>query len=141
MMLLTAANSLVRDRPSFLALRRFTYRLNAAVTAAMLIGILPPVFRFVTITLMGLPPESGAPGSRRHGDPRAMAGGHRIPALLPGHSRPPRPRSPVAYGTVLRLASMSATAAVLALTSPLHGASIGATPSPPACWWRRWPAA
>jgi hypothetical protein len=37
MMLLTASNSLVGDRQSYLALRRFAYRLNAAVTAVMVI--------------------------------------------------------------------------------------------------------
>ena len=31
----------------------------------------------------------GAPGARRHGDSRAVAGGHRVPALLPGRARPP----------------------------------------------------
>jgi hypothetical protein len=126
MMLLTAANSLVRDRPSFLALRRFTYRLNALVTAAMLIGILPPVFRFVTITLMGLPTEVAGlvhvatailvPWPAAIGYRRFYQG------ILVRHGLARR----VAYGTVLRLASMSATAAILALNSPLHGASIGA---------------
>jgi hypothetical protein len=127
MMLLTAANSLVSDRPSFLALRTFTFRLNAAVTAAMLIGILPPVFRFVTGTLMGLPPEVA---SLVHVAtailvPWPAAIGYRrfYQGVLVRHGMARR----VAYGTVLRLASMSATAAVLALNSPLHGASIGAT--------------
>ena len=127
MMLLTAANSLVSDRPSFLALRKFTFRLNAAVTAAMLIGILPPVFRFVTGTLMGLPPEVA---SLVHVAtailvPWPAAIGYRrfYQGVLVRHGMARR----VAYGTVLRLASMSATAAVLALNSPLHGASIGAT--------------
>ena len=127
MMLLTAANSLVSDRPSFLALRKFTFRLNAAVTAAMLIGILPPVFRFVTGTLMGLPPEVArlvhvatailVPWPAAIGYRRFYQG------VLVRHGMARR----VAYGTVLRLASMSATAAVLALNSSLHGASIGAT--------------
>jgi progressive ankylosis protein len=126
MMLLTAANSLVSDRPSFLALRTFTFRLNAAVTAVMLIGILPPVFRFVTGTLMGLPPEVA---SLVHVAtailvPWPAAIGYRrfYQGVLVRHGMARR----VAYGTVLRLASMSATAAVLALHSPLHGASIGA---------------
>jgi hypothetical protein len=127
MMLLTAANSLAGDRPSFLALRKFTFRLNAAVTAAMLIGILPPVFSFVTGTLMGLPPEVArlvhvatailVPWPAAIGYRRFYQG------VLVRHGMARR----VAYGTVLRLASMSATAAVLALNSPLHGASIGAT--------------
>jgi hypothetical protein len=127
MMLLTAANSLVRDRPSFLALRRFTYRLNAIVTATMVVGVMPPVFRFVTGTLMGLPPEVA---SLVHVAtvilvPWPAAIGYRrfYQGIMVRHGLARR----VAYGTVLRLASMSATAAVLALNSPLHGASIGAT--------------
>jgi progressive ankylosis protein len=127
MMLLTAANSLVGDRPSFLALRRFTYRLNAAVTAVMLVGILPPVFRFVTGTVMELPP---AVAQLVHVAtailvPWPAAIGYRrfYQGILVRHGLARR----VAYGTVLRLGSMSITAAALALYSPLHGASIGAT--------------
>jgi len=126
MMLLTAANSLVSGRPSFLALRKFTFRLNALVTAAMLVGILPPVFRFVTGTLMGLPPEVAR---RVHVAtailvPWPAAIGYRrfYQGVMVRHGFARR----VAYGTVLRLASMSATAAALAVFSPLHGASIGA---------------
>ena len=127
MMLLTAANSLVSDRPSFLALRRFTYRMNAAVTAVMLVGILPPVFDVVTGTLMGLPPGIArlvhvatailVPWPAAIGYRRFYQG------VLVRHGLARR----VAYGTVLRLTSMSLTAAVLALASPLHGASIGAS--------------
>jgi hypothetical protein len=126
MMLLTAANSLVSGRPSFLALRTFTFRLNALVTAAMLVGILPPVFRFVTGTLMGLPPEVArlvhvatailVPWPAAIGYRRFYQG------VMVRHGLARR----VAYGTVLRLTSMSATAAALAVFSPLHGASIGA---------------
>ena len=57
MMLLTASNSLVGDRQSFFALRRFAYRLNAAVTAVMVVLAVPAVFGFVGGRLMGLPPE------------------------------------------------------------------------------------
>jgi hypothetical protein len=127
MMLLTAANSLVRDRPSFHALRRFTYRMNAAVTAVMLIGVFPPVFRFVTGMLMGLPPDITrlvhvatailVPWPAAIGYRRFYQG------ILVRHGLARR----VAYGTVLRLVAMSTTAAVLALASPLHGATIGAT--------------
>ena len=127
MMLLTASNSLVGDRQSFLALRRFTYRMNAAVTAAMLVGIVPPVFRVVTRSLMGLPPEVAhlvhvatailVPWPAAIGYRRFYQG------VLVRHGMARR----VAYGTVLRLTSMSVTAAALAVASPLHGASIGAT--------------
>lgn len=126
MMLLTASNSLVKDRPSFLALRRFTYRLNAAVTAVMLILVVPPVFRFVTGTLMGLPPEVARlvhPAAAILLPWPAAIGYRRFyQGVMVRHGLARR----VAYGTVLRLASMSVTAAALALGSSLHGASIGA---------------
>jgi progressive ankylosis protein len=126
MMLLTASNSLVGDRPAFLALRTFTYRLNALVTAAMLVVILPPVFGAVTGTLMRLPPDVArlvhvatailVPWPAAIGYRRFYQG------ILVRHGLARR----VAYGTVLRLVAMSITAAALALASPLHGASIGA---------------
>ena len=126
MMLLTASNALVSDRPSFLALRRFTYRMNALVTGAMILAVLPPVFRVVTGSLMGLPPEVArlvhvatvilVPWPAAIGYRRFYQG------IMVRHGQARR----VAYGTVLRLATMSATAAALALASPLHGASIGA---------------
>jgi len=127
MMLLTASNRLVRDRQSYVALRRFTWTLNAGVTAAMVIGVVPPVFDLVTLRLMGLPPEIARlvhiatviliPWPAAIGYRRFYQG------ILVRHGMTRR----VAYGTVIRLTSMSATAAALALTTSMHGASIGAT--------------
>ena len=125
MMLLTASNSLVRDRHSFLALRRFAYRMNAALTAAMVILVVPPVFGFVGERLMGLPLEVAG---RAHVAvailiPWPAAIGYRrfYQGILVRHGLTRR----VAYGTVVRLLSMSITAGALALWSPLGGASIG----------------
>jgi len=127
MMLLTASNRLVRDRQSYLALRRFTWTLNAGVTAAMAIGVVPPVFDLVTLRLMGLPPEIARlvhiattiliPWPAAIGYRRFYQG------ILVRHGMTRR----VAYGTVIRLTSMSATAAALALTTSMHGSSIGAS--------------
>ena len=127
MMLLTASNRLVRDRQSYVALRRFTFSLNAGVTAVMLIGVVPPVFRFVTGTLMGLPPEVARlvhiatmiliPWPAAIGYRRFYQG------ILVHHGLTRR----VAYGTVVRLTSMSLTAAALALATSMHGSSIGAS--------------
>ena len=125
MMLLTASNSLVRDRQSFLALRRFAYRMNAAVTAAMVILVAPPVFGFVGGSLMGLPPEVA---DRAHAAvaililwPAAIGYRRFYQGILVRHGLARR----VAYGTVVRLASMSMAAGALALWSPLGGAAIG----------------
>lgn len=127
MMLLTASNSLVRDRQSYAAMRRFTFTLNVGVTAAMVLGVVPPVFDLITLRMMGLPPEIARlvhiattiliPWPAAIGYRRFYQG------ILVRHRLTRR----VAYGTVIRLTSMSMTAATLALTTPMHGSSIGAT--------------
>jgi progressive ankylosis protein len=127
MMLLTASNTLVRDRQSYFALRRFTFTLNAGVTALMIIGVVPPVFDLVTVRLMGLPPDVARlvhiattiliPWPAAIGYRRFYQG------ILVRHRLTRR----VAYGTVVRLTSMSVTAATLALGTSVHGSAIGAT--------------
>jgi progressive ankylosis protein len=126
MMLLTASNALVADRPSFLALRRFTLVLNTCVTALLLLVALPPVFEFVTGRLMGLPPEV-----RRLTHlavcvliPWPAAIGYRrfYQGILVRHHLTRR----VAYGTIVRLSCMSLVALGLALGTRLPGALIGA---------------
>jgi len=125
MMLLTASNSLVGDRQSFLALRRFAYRMNAAVTAVMVFLAVPAVFGFVGGRLMGLPPEVAGLAHTAVAIliPWPAAIGYRrfYQGILVRHGLTRR----VAYGTAVRLVSMSMTAAALALWSGLDGASIG----------------
>jgi len=126
MMLLTASNTLVHDRTSFLALRRFAYVLIAMVTLFMIIAVSPPTFGFITGTVLGLPPQvtallrvampflipwPGAIGYRRF-----------YQGLLVRRGLTRR----VAYGTVIRLTAMSVTGAALALATPLQGVTIGA---------------
>jgi progressive ankylosis protein len=125
-MMMTAANALVADRQSLLALRRFAFALNAALTVAMGIGLLPPVFRFVTDHVIGLP-EGLA--HRTHVAtsfllfwPAAIGYRRFYQGILVRHHLPRR----VAYGTVVRLVTMSVTAAALALTTGLPGAYVGA---------------
>jgi hypothetical protein len=126
MMLLTASNALVSSRQSFLALRRFSRLLNAGVTVALVIGVLPPVFSFFTDRLIGLPPEVGrlAHIATVLLIPWPAAIGYRrfYQGILVRHHLTRR----IAYGTVIRLASMSLAAATLALTTALPGAAIGA---------------
>lgn len=124
-MMMTAANALVADRQSLIALRRFTFRLNGVLTAAMALGLLPPFFRFVTDRLIGLPPDlahlthvattflllwPAAIGYRRF-----------YQGILVRHHMPRR----VAYGTVVRLLTMSVAAAGLAAATSLPGAYVG----------------
>jgi hypothetical protein len=124
-MMMTAANALVGDRGSFLALRRFMRLLLAAVTLAMAIGLLPPVFRFLTDRLIGLPPDLA---SRTHVAtallllwPAAIGYRRFYQGILVRHRQPRR----VAYGTVVRLAAMSLAALGLAAWTPLPGAYVG----------------
>ena len=126
MMLLTASNALVRDRQSFIALRRFTYLLNCGVTVGLAVGVLPPIFSVLT-RLIGLPPDVARLAHLATAIliPWPAAIGYRrfYQGILVRHHLTRR----VAYGTVIRLTSMSATAATLALTTSIPGAAIGAT--------------
>ncbi|MEX1311102.1 MAG: hypothetical protein AB1Z65_11830 [Candidatus Sulfomarinibacteraceae bacterium] len=125
-MMMSAATALVTDRASYLRLRAFTHGLNATVTLALAVLLLPPVFDVVSDTLLDLPPEvsqrtwlallvlfpwPGAIGFRRF-----------YQGVLIRHGQTRR----VAYGTIVRLASMSATALVLHRLTGLQGAVVGA---------------
>ncbi len=125
-MMLSAATALARDRSSFLALRTFVYRLNAAITAAMLVLLSPPVFRPLAERLIGLPenvaglanlglalllPWPAAIGFRRF---------YQGVLIRQGLTRR------VAYGTVVRLSSMAVTGSVLFACTDLPGAAVGA---------------
>lgn len=125
-MLLSASTALARDRESFLALRRFAFLLNGALTALLLLLALPWVFQLLAERVLGLPqgvvhlanvatallaPWPAAIGYRRF-----------YQGLLVRNRQTRR----VAYGTVFRLATMSLAAAGLALGTRLPGACIGA---------------
>jgi hypothetical protein len=126
MMLLSAGTALVHGRASYLALRRFAFALNGLVTAGMLVLAIPAVFRFVGETLIGLPPEIAhlAHLATTIMIPWPAAIGYRrfYQGILVKHHLTRR----VAYGTVVRLTTMSATAAALAFKTSLPGAVIGA---------------
>lgn len=125
-MMMTAATALIKDRYTFLKLRRFAFGLNMLVTLTMVIGILPPVFRAVAVDLIGLPsdvaglthrtlllllPWPGAIGYRR------FYQGVLIRAHLTRR---------VAYGTVIRLFAMAIVAFGFSIFTNLDGALTGA---------------
>ena len=125
-MMMSAATALVTDRASYLRLRTFTHGLNAAVTVALGVLLLPPVFDVVGHTLLDLPEEvarrtwlallvlfpwPGAIGFRRF-----------YQGVLIRHGQTRR----VAYGTIVRLAFMGATAVLLHRLTELQGAVVGA---------------
>lgn len=125
-MLMSAATALVEDAASYRRLRAFTALLNAGSTALLLLVLVPPVFRWTMLGVLGLP---GAVGELVYGAlwlllPWPAAIGYR--RFLHGVLiRSGRTRL-VAYGTVLRLAAMAATALALHLHGGLPGAWVGA---------------
>jgi hypothetical protein len=123
--LISASNSLVRDRQSYLKMRRFAGGLILMVSLIMGIGLLPPVFHWIGETLMGLPPRI----SRLTFQasilllPVPWAIGYRrfYHGILIQHGRT---RS-VALGTILRLLTMALAGGGLYLFSTLPGSAVG----------------
>ena len=124
-MLMSAATALVEDAASYRALRRFAYRLAAAVTAAQIVLLLPPVFGALAHALR-LPDDVA---SLTHGAlvlllpwPGAIAYRRFRQGILIRHGQTRR----VASGTVIRLLAMSATAFVAFRAASLPGVHVGA---------------
>ncbi len=124
-MLLSAATALARDRGSFRRLRRFAHGLNAGITAVMVAVLAPPVFAVLAERLLGLP---AAVAERTHLAlllllPWPAAIGYRrlYQGVLIRRGQTRR----VAYGTVVRLLAMAATAFLAAASGRLDGAAVG----------------
>ncbi|HET9948123.1 MAG TPA: hypothetical protein VFQ22_04255 [Longimicrobiales bacterium] len=125
-MLMSAATSLVRDRSSFLELRAFSRVLALGTTSVLAVLLLPPVYDRVTGSVMGLPPEVAeiTHGALRFFLPWPAAIGYR--RLLQGVLiREGRTRQ-VAYGTVIRLSTMTAVAVAGYLALDVPGAWVAA---------------
>jgi len=125
-MIMSASIALVKEKQSFKKLKSYTYTLNGLLTAIMLILVIPEVFYFITEDLIGLPsnvsglthiatiiliPWPGAIGYRRF-----------YQGLLIKHNYTRR----VAYGTIIRLISMSLSALLLYIWGSVEGVIIGA---------------
>ena len=125
-MLMAAATALVRNRHSYLALRRFAYGLGAILTGAQLVVVLPPVFAWIA-DMVGLPPEVARLTHQGLAImlPWPVAIGYRRfrQGLLISHNLTRR----VAYGTVLRLVTMSIVALVTSRILSLQGVHVGAS--------------
>jgi hypothetical protein len=126
MMLLSATTALARDRESLRRVGRFAALMNGGVTAAMALVAIPPVFDLLSARVLALPPEvalrarlavavflpwPAAIGFRRFQQGILIAAG--------------RTRL-VAYGTVVRLATMAGTGLALFLSGRVEGAIVGA---------------
>ena len=125
-MLMSASTALSGDREGYRRLRNFALILAAGVTLFLLVLVVPPVFRMVVEELIGLPhavaaltrqallvllPWPAAIGLRRF-----------YQGVLIRHNRTRR----VAAATVVRVTAMAFTATLLALTTGLAGARVGA---------------
>jgi progressive ankylosis protein len=124
-MMMSASAALVKDYSAFKQLRKFNYILSAILTLGIIILIIPTVFYFVTETLIGLPgnvsylahlaviiliPWPAAIGYRRFYQGILIR--NNLTRL-------------VAYGTIIRLVSMSVTAFSLYKFSSLPGVVVG----------------
>ena len=124
-MMMSASTALVHDRDSYCKLRRFALSLNWILTVIMGICLIPPVFKVISEQMIGLPPEvarlthlaslcllpwPGAIGYRR------FYQGILIRSNL---------TRLVAYGTVIRLLTMSLTALAAYIFLPFPGAVVG----------------
>ena len=125
MMLMSAATALVRDSTSYHKLRTFARVLAAGTTSVLLVLLIPGVYRWLTGTAMGLPPEVA---DLTYGAlwfflpwPSAIAYRRFLQGVL---IRSGKTRL-VAYGTVIRLAAMSAAGFAGFLLFDMPGAWVG----------------
>lgn len=112
-MIMSAATALVKNRFSYIKLRNFTFSAVLSVTFFILLILVPPVFDFITIDLMALPPNIASltyhslvlmiPWPASIGYRRLYQG-----ILIKNHMT-----RRVAYGTVVRLITMSIVAIIL----------------------------
>ena len=127
--ILSAANALVRDWPSYLKLRNFTYGLSGALSGVVAVVFLPPVFEFIGLRLMRLPPEvaetARAAAAWGVTVPFAVAYRRFFQGLLISGNR----SALVGLGTVLRFAVMVVVGLALFRFAALSGAQIGI-----GCW-------
>ena len=126
-MMMSASTALVKNYQSFKQLRKFNYILSASLTLAIIILTVPPIFYFITDDLIGLPgevsylthiavviliPWPGAIGYRRFYQGILIR--NNLTRL-------------VAYGTIIRLISMTITAFLFYKFTDVPGVVVGAS--------------
>lgn len=125
-MIMSASTALVKNYLAYKKLKVFTYGLNLIITLLMLVLIIPFIFYFITEDLIGLPPKvshlthiatilllpwPGAIGYRRF-----------YQGILIRNNLTRR----VAYGTIIRILTMSVTAFSLFFFTRFDGVIVGA---------------
>lgn len=126
-MMMSASIALVKDYQSFLQLRKFNYWLIAILSAVIIGFITPPVFYFITEDLISLPKEVShlthlaviilIPWPAAIGFRRFYQG-----ILIRNNLT-----RLVAYGTMIRLATMTLTAFILYKFTNVPGVVVGAS--------------
>ncbi|MCB0742284.1 MAG: hypothetical protein KDC67_00150 [Ignavibacteriae bacterium] len=126
-MMMSASTALVKDYSSFKKLRNFNFIISGLITAIMLVILIPSVFDYIAIDLINLNAEvekltykaffvllpwPGAIGYRRF-----------YQGIMIRNNLTKR----VAYGTIVRLLTMSLSAIILYNFTILDGAVIGAS--------------
>lgn len=125
-MMLSASIALVRDKDSFVKMRRFTAFLNITLTIIMALLLLPPIFNTISANLVQLPPNvakltylglalmvfwPASIGYRRFYQGILIRNGQ---------------TQIVALGTIVRLTTMAATGLILSLLFNAPGIAVGA---------------
>jgi hypothetical protein len=125
-MMMSASTALADGRESYRRLRTFMWALNGAVTAAMLLLLVPAAWRAVAQGLMGL---DAAVADHAHRAlllllpwPAAIGCRRFYQGVLIREGQTRR----VAWGTVVRLAAMTAVALALGGAAQWPGAAVGA---------------
>ncbi|RMF56776.1 MAG: hypothetical protein D6748_12690 [Calditrichaeota bacterium] len=125
-MMMSASTALVEDKISYLKLRNFIFTLNFIITLAMLTLVYPPVFEYIAHQLLNLHPRVSElthlaclwllPWPAAIGFRRFYQG------ILIRHNQTRK----VAFSTVIRLCSMTATAMILFFFFQVPGVMVGA---------------
>lgn len=125
-MMMSAATALVDSAENYRRLRLFTWILNLGMTAALLALLLTPAWRLLTLDWMDLDPEVARLAHRALlvliPWPAAIGFRRFWQGLLIRAGLTRR----VAWGTLVRLACMAATATLLATRTSLAGSLVGA---------------
>lgn len=126
-MMMSASTALVKNNQSFRQLRKFNYALMILLTSIMIVFNISPVFYFITETLIGLPQEVShlthlaviilIPWPAAIGYRRFYQG-----ILIRNNLT-----RLVAYGTIIRMTSMTLTAFILFKFFDVPGVVVGAS--------------
>ena len=125
-MLMTASTALVKNSQSYKILRNFTFILNLLITAIMGIILIPYIFDFITLSLMGL--EKKLAFLVYHATfflipwPAAIGFRRFYQGILIANKK----TKLIAYGTVMRITTVVIVSLLLVAFTDLEGCYIGA---------------